>query len=147
MFWEPEGVERVVQERRFVAEQKALGRRYCFGCKDWKARSEFARSQHRCRQCTTKRNKAAWARTKREKAELLDRMRAVVEEAQGERPRTQVRDGSEYACMDVGFSHRPIPRGQSKREVYCVKCEAQRCHHHPHLTPKQVVEQWKKWGK
>jgi len=137
----------VAQERRFVAEQKALGRRYCGGCKDWKARSEFARSQHRCRQCTTKRNKAAWVRTKREKAELLDRVRAIVEEAEGERPRTQRSDGSEYACMDVGFSHRPIPRGQSKREVYCQQCTAKRCMHHRELTPKQIVERWKKWGR
>ena len=43
-----------------------------------------------------------------------------------------------YACMDVGFRHRPIPRGQTKRSAFCDKCGAPRCVLYPEMRPVEV---------
>jgi len=38
-------------------------------------------------------------------------------------------DSLKYACMTIGFAHRPIPLGQTKVRAYCVNCETERCVH------------------
>lgn len=48
------------------------------------------------------------------------------------------KDSLKYACMDVGFRHRPIPRGQTKRSAFCDKCGALRCVLYPEMRPVEV---------
>lgn len=47
-------------------------------------------------------------------------------------------DSLRYACMDIGFRHRPLPNGQSKRDAFCANCGAARCVHHPEMKPREV---------
>lgn len=52
--------------------------------------------------------------------------------------RAKPNNSLKYACMTVGFAHRPIPVGSTKRKAYCSICTASRCVHHPEMTPREV---------
>ena len=54
----------------------------------------------------------------------------------GEPP--EPKDALRYACLDVGYSHRPVPIGSTKRRSFCRVCEARRCYFHPEMTPAEV---------
>ena len=43
-----------------------------------------------------------------------------------------------YACLDYGYSVRPIPRDSNRRQEYCRSCTAGRCFWHPERTPAQI---------
>ena len=49
-------------------------------------------------------------------------------------------DSLKYACMTVGFSHRPIPVGSTKRKAFCSVCQADQCVYYPEMAPKQVFK-------
>jgi hypothetical protein len=146
--WRRDQVEALAKEREHVAWLKANGFKFCNGCSDWKDRaSQFAPSAHRCRECMRKVNKATWAAQKRQRS----RSTLSVESYVGQGRPAEPQDALKYACMDVGFHHRPLPmcdgRRMSKREAYCQHCTARRCVHYKDVTPKELVTQWKRWGR
>jgi hypothetical protein len=48
------------------------------------------------------------------------------------------KDARKYACLDIGYHHKAVPIGMTKRQAFCARCEATYCYFHPELTPKEV---------
>jgi len=147
--WRRDQVESLAKEREHVAWLKAQGFRFCNGCGEWKDRaSHFAPSGYRCRECMRKVNKAkaAWATSKRQRSRSTfcntnpERLSGSVESYVGHLRPAEPTDALKYACMDVGFHHRPIPRGTTKRKAFCAKCGAERCMWYSRVAPKAVVK-------
>lgn len=145
-FWYKPDVVRLSQQRQEIEAKKAAGLKWCSGCSRWLPKEAFHRDFHLCKECRRAKNpqrrerdrkrresrrkyEASFANTNPELVGGMDDWHA------GEPPKPG--DADKYACLYGWFQHRPIPPGQSKRKLYCRKCEAAKCYFHD-LTPKQV---------
>lgn len=142
-----EQVEHFAKDRAFAATMEAQGKKKCPGCGQWKDRqtdywknSKGPGGRGKCNACRRKRagrlGKAAspWGGGSTLSTEIVAYLDGSM--ASGEPPKAE--DSLKYACMDNGFASKGIPHGTTKREVYCSKCTAPRCVHHPEMTPDMV---------
>ena len=128
-----EGVDLFAAELRFVDSMKASGMKRCPTCKEWKTEPEFYTSNVYCIGCERLRARSR----KKPKREAPEERWPIGIIMAG--PPT-LRDSIKYACMAEGYSHRPIPRGMTKREAFCAHCTAPRCVHRPEFTPAEVLK-------
>lgn len=147
--WRRSQVEELAEKRQELARLRAEGKKRCHACGEWKDRAtEFWRGQSLCKPCGRVRNKETWAEQKRKRRKrpwsnlIEERIAEIVELSEGNGGRPGPRDALKYACLDVGYAHRPCLPGE-KRERFCAKCTAERCYHHPKLTPAEV-RKWKR---
>lgn len=127
-------------------QRRRQGQKRCPRCGQWKSHEEFGHrpnGQFRsyCRPCRRDYDREWQAKhrhRRRSAAVVGNPQHSAVLDLIGSYGPPQAQDSLKYACMDVGFAHRPIPIGETKRQAFCANCTALRCVHHPELTPDQV---------
>ena len=147
LLWDRAEVEWLFRERQPSNEKKAPGLKRCGICREWKKKAtEFHKRCFVCKRC-----RPAYDRERKAQHKYPSTFGNRNPDPQPPGPiglfvavgkPPGPRDSLQYACMDIGYSHRPLPivdgRRVSKREAFCSKCEAPHCVHHPHLRPAVV---------